>query len=96
MVTIYTQVYNTKSFLPQCIDSVLKQTYQDFEYVLVDNGSDDGCQEILERYAAQDCRIRLVRFEANRIGPIWLQIAQESSPGKYIANLDSDDWWEPN
>ena len=97
MVSIYTQVYNTRPYLSRCIESVLEQTYQDFEYVLIDNGSTDGCKELLERYAAQDTRIRLIRFEENRATPIfWLSIAQETAKGQYIANLDSDDWWEPN
>lgn len=95
MVTVYTQVYNTKPFLPKCIESVLRQTYSDFEYVLIDNGSTDGCKEILERCAAKDSRIRLVRFETNQISP-WLHIAKEMGAGKYIAVLDSDDWLEPD
>lgn len=94
-VLIYTQAYNTKSFLPECIESVLHQTYSDFEYILIDNGSTDGSKEILEQYAAQDSRIRLIRFETNRLG-IGLQMALETASGKYIANIDSDDWWEPN
>lgn len=94
-VSIYTQVYNTKPFLSQCIESVLKQTYRDFEYFLIDNGSTDGSKEILERYAAQDSRVRLIRFEKNRVSAIWMQIARETSAGKYIAVLDSDDWLDP-
>ena len=95
-ISIYTQVYNTKQFLPQCIESVLSQTYQDFEYILIDNGSTDGCKEILEEYARQDSRIRLICFEENRVAPIWMEIAQNSGTGRYLTVLDSDDWWEPN
>lgn len=96
MISVYTQVYNTELFLAQCIESVLKQTYRDFEYILIDNGSTDGCKEMLEQYAAQDSRIRLIRFEENQSTTIWLRIAHETASGKYIANIDSDDWWEPN
>ena len=95
-ISIYTQVYNTKQFLPQCIESVLSQTYQYFEYILIDNGSTDGCKEILEEYARQDSRIRLICFEENRVAPIWMEIAQNSGTGRYLTVLDSDDWWEPN
>lgn len=95
MVTIYTQVYNTVLFLPRCVESVLNQTFTDFEYILVDNGSTDGCKEILEGYAAQDRRIRLIRFEENCPG-IWLEVARETGSGKYVAVLDSDDWLEPD
>ncbi len=94
LVTIYTQVYNTKQFLPKCIDSVLNQTYPHFEYVLIDNGSTDGCKELLEAYAIRDQRIRLVRFEENRRAPIWVQIAKETATTPYVVNLDSDDWLE--
>lgn len=95
-VSIYTLVHNSKPFLPQCIDSVLNQTYRDFEYIVVDNGSTDGSRELLEEYAARDSRIRLVLFEENLGVVIWLKVAQETARGKYIANLDSDDWWEPD
>ena len=63
LVSIYTQVYNTKSYLEKCILSVLNQTFPNFEYILIDNGCTDGCKEILEHYAAQDNRIRLIRYE---------------------------------
>ena len=94
-VYIYTQVYNTAKYLPKCIESVLNQTYTDFVYVLIDNGSTDGGKEILEQYAAQDNRIRLIYFEEYRSPTIWLRIAQETASGKYIVNLDSDDWLDP-
>ena len=71
-VTIYTLVYNTKPFLTRCVESVLNQTFTEFEYILIDNGSTDGCKELLEEYAAHDGRIRLIRFEENRNLPLWL------------------------
>lgn len=95
-VTIFTQVYNTKPFLSRCVESVLNQTFTDFEYVLIDNGSTDGCKELLERYAACDNRIRLIRFEKNRIATLWLPDTLKIEVGKYITTLDSDDWWEPD
>jgi len=95
-ISIYTQVYNTKRCLPRCIESLLNQTYRDFEYILIDNGSTDGCKELMEEYAEQDSRIRLVRFEENRPKAIWLDIAPNTGSGQYIAVLDSDDWLEPD
>lgn len=92
LVTVYTQVYNTKPFLAQCVDSVLGQTFKDFEYVLIDNGSTDGCKEMLEAYAARDERVKLIRFETNRRAPIWLDTAKETGEGRYVVVLDSDDW----
>lgn len=96
MVTIYTQVYNTKPYLRQCVESVLHQTYPHFEYYLIDNGSTDGCKEILEEYAAADRRIKLLRNEKNQLPPIGVRIPLEEGLGRYYTDLDSDDWWEPD
>jgi glycosyltransferase involved in cell wall biosynthesis len=62
-VSVLTPVYNGAAFLAECIESVLHQTYGDWEYVIVDNRSTDGSAAIAERYAAADPRIRLVRAE---------------------------------
>ena len=52
-------VYNVESFLPQCIESIIQQTYRDIDIILVDDGSTARCGEICESYAAKDSRIRL-------------------------------------
>lgn len=96
LVSVYTQVYNTKPFLARCVESVLSQTFSKFEYILIDNGSTDGCKEMLEEYADQDSRIRLIRFERNRSEPLWLQEIFRSGTRAYMTTLDSDDWWEPD
>ena len=96
LVTVYTQVYNTKPWLRQCIESVLTQTYPHFEYYVVDNGSTDGCKEILEEYAAADPRIRLIRSEENMLPPPGGKICVRECQGQYYTVLDSDDWWEPD
>lgn len=94
VISICTQAYNAKAFLPRCIESILAQTYHNFEYILIDNGSTDGSRELMVQYAAQDSRIKLIRFESNIVNP-WRWISKERSSGKYIAMLDSDDWLEP-
>lgn len=94
-VTVYTQVYNTKPFLTQCIESVLAQTFTDFEYIVVDNGCTDGSSELLDYYSKQDHRIRLIRHEKNQRG-FWPRLISESAAGYCLTVLDSDDWWEPN
>lgn len=93
-VTVFSQVYNTAAYLPQCVESVLNQTFQDFEFLIVDNGCTDGSQDILREYAAKDARIRLIRFEENKVAPRALEAAAEYGTGTYATNLDSDDWWE--
>lgn len=94
VVSIYTQVYNSRDWIDKCVQSVLNQTHKNLEYVLIDNGCTDGCKEILEQYAQQDNRITLIRYEKNILGPLWLNMAHNCTVGKYIVNLDSDDWLE--
>lgn len=97
MVTIYTQAYNTRPYLEQCVGSVLSQTYADFEYILVDNGCTDGSSELLDAFAKKDPRIRLIRYRENQISrPLRFELAREYARGAYYAVIDSDDWWEPD
>ena len=94
-VTIFTQVYNTKPYVAQCIESVLNQTYSNYEYILVDNGCTDGSNEILCEYADRDIRIRLIRFDKNR-RRFWQKLVPQIATGHFFAIIDSDDWWEPD
>lgn len=59
-VTIFTQVYNTAPYIRQCVESVLEQSFSDFEYVLIDNGCTDGCKEILKEYVEKEDRKSVV------------------------------------
>ena len=95
LISIYTQVYNTKeSDLRQCIESVLGQTYSNFEYIIFDNGSTDGSAEILQEYAQRDRRIKLTRTEPNALVWRFPEIASQAL-GSYFAVVDPDDWWDP-
>ena len=58
-VTIYTQAYNPGEYLTQCVESVLSQTYTDFEWLLIDHGSTDNTREVIQSYAERDKRIVL-------------------------------------
>lgn len=58
-ITIVTMVYNSKSYIDECIKSVLNQSFKDFEWVILDNGCTDGTSEILRKYAKVDTRIKL-------------------------------------
>lgn len=93
-VSIYTSVYNVKPFLRQCVESVLNQTYTNFEYFLIDNGCTDGSEDILWEYAEKDSRIRLIRNEKNQGAMFWLGILEKEGDGEWMAVLDSDDWIE--
>src|SRR5690242_9640140 len=62
LVSVVTPFYNTAAYLSECIESVLNQTYPNFEYILADNRSTDGSFGIAESYARLDQRIRLIRY----------------------------------
>lgn len=94
MISIIVPVYNSKRYLPRCIESICGQTYRELEILLVDDGSTDGSGEICEAYARKDPRIRVVHQEnggAVRARREGLSLAS----GEYIAFADSDDWLEP-
>lgn len=96
MITICMQVYNVVSYLKQCVESVLNQSYKNFEFIIVDNGCNDGSEEILKQYAERDKRINLIRYEQNKLETRWLDKLLELGTGEYVTYLDPDDWWELN
>lgn len=95
-VTIVTQAYNAESYIAQCIESVLHQTYTDFQYIAIDNGSVDKTGEIIQQYAENDDRIKFIQYEQNGRGRWYDAICGENDVGEYIAALDADDWLEPD
>lgn len=94
-VTVYTQAYNTEKYIEQCINSVLNQSFKDFEYIIVDNGSTDKTKDIIDSYSKLDSRINALRFEKNQRG-FWMDLLKEKAAGKYFTTLDADDYWEEN
>ena len=95
-VSVVTQTYNAEKTIERCVESVLNQTYTDFEYIIIDNGCNDGTSSIIQEYVAKDSRIKLVRFEKNMYGPRWFDVFVEYGIGDYFTDLDSDDWLEPD
>lgn len=95
MLTMWTQAYNSEKYIRQCIESVLNQSYTDFEYIIVDDGSTDATWAIIEEYAHQDPRIRAFREDGN-IGGVRHHLFRDHLKGQYFAMVDSDDWLEPN
>ena len=89
--SIMTPVYKVEQYLPECIESVLGQTYANFEFILVDDGSPDRCGEICEEYAKKDSRIRV--FHKPNGGLMHTRrYALERASGDYYVFLDSDDY----
>ena len=97
-VTVFTIMYNTPhELLCRTIESVLSQTYQNFAYLVVDNGSTDGSDYIVKLYADRDKRIKYVRLNDNVVwaSRIMLQTLKENVNTEYVAMLDSDDYYMP-
>ena len=94
-VTVITAVFNREKFIGKAIASVQTQTFRDWEYVIVDNGSSDRTREIVQEYAAEDSRIRLIENDRNVIA-LSLNLAVKAARGKYVAQLDSDDEYLPH
>ncbi|WP_281509537.1 glycosyltransferase family 2 protein [Muribaculum intestinale] len=93
-VSIVIPVYNVERYIDRCIQSVLNQTLQNFEIILVDDGSPDNCPEICDKYANSDSRIKVVH-KANAGLGMACNSGIENATGEYIAFLDSDDWIDP-
>lgn len=92
-ISIIVPVYKVEPYLRKCIDSILNQTFKDFELILVDDGSPDRCGEICGEYAKRDSRIVVIHKENGGLASarnVGLDIAK----GDYIGFVDSDDWIE--
>ncbi|MDO4186081.1 MAG: glycosyltransferase [Bacteroidales bacterium] len=91
MISIIVPVYNVEAFLPQCLDSLIHQTYQDLEIICVNDGSTDRSLKILKQYADKDKRIKLISRENRGISASRNE-ALDIASGEYVMFVDSDDW----
>ena len=91
-VSVVICTYNRAQYLPQAIESVLAQSFQDFELIIVDDASNDNTKAVMERYAS-DSRIRYIKNDINLgLGKNRVKSTKDAH-GEYIAILDSDDYW---
>ena len=94
-ISIIVPVYNVEQYLCRCVDSILNQTFSDFELILVDDGSPDKCGDICDEYAEKDGRIHVIHQEngglsaARNAGIDW---AFANSDSQWLTFIDSDDW----
>lgn len=90
-ISVIVPVYNVEAYLPRCIDSIIRQSFSDFELILVDDGSPDNCGAICDEYAARDRRIRVIHQENAKISAAR-NAGMEIAQGEWLALVDSDDW----
>lgn len=90
--SVIVPIYKVEKFLPQCIESVLRQTFTDYELILVDDGSPDNCKEICEHYAASDKRVRFISRPNGGLSAAR-NTGIHAANGDYLIFLDSDDYW---
>ena len=98
LISIIVPVYKVEKYIHRCVDSILAQTFTDFELILVDDGSPDNCGIICDEYALKDNRIHVIHKEngglsdARNAGIDW---AFENSNSEWLTFIDSDDWVHP-
>ncbi len=94
-VSVVINMYNSEKYLRKCIDSVLAQTFTDFELILVNDGSKDHSLDICKEYAEKDTRIRIVDKENGGLADAR-NAGLDAAKGRYLEFIDADDWIEPD
>ena len=94
-ITVIMLTYNREELAPRAIDSVLRQTFCDFEFIIVDNGSTDRSGAIADEYAAKDVRVKVIHKERGNIGS-GRNAGLGAAIGNYVTFIDDDDWAEPD
>src|SRR5690554_2344188 len=95
LVSIVMPAYNAEKYIGAAIDSVIAQTYQNWELIVVDDASNDNTASVIEEYTKKDIRVKYHRLHENSGAAIARNTAIELAHGKYMAFLDSDDTWFP-
>lgn len=94
LISVIVPVYRVQKYLEKCIDSILNQTYKNLEIILVDDGSDDACPEICDKYTVSDVRVHVIHKENGGLSSAR-NIGLDVSTGVYVCFVDSDDWIFP-
>jgi len=96
LVSIITPSYNSSKFIVECVNSVISQTFQNWEMIIVDDCSNDNSRDIISELTAKDERLKSIFLEENVGAAEARNVAIKQARGKYIAFLDSDDIWVAN
>ena len=94
-VSVLLGVLNQEAYLPACIESVLAQTFSDFEFIILNDGSTDRTWEIIQDYAKKDSRIRPYSFPEKQGIAVGCNFTVAKAEGEYLARMDGDDIWNP-
>ena len=92
-ISVIVPVYKAETYLCRCVDSILSQTFEDFELLLIDDGSPDRSGEICDEYAKRDCRVRVFHKENGGVSSAR-QCGLDNAKGEYVIHADPDDWIE--
>lgn len=95
LISVIVPIYNVEKYLKKCIDSILAQTYKNYELILVDDGSPDNCGRISDEYAKKDIRVSVIHKQNGGLSSAR-NAGLEISKGEYIVFIDSDDWIDNN
>ena len=91
LISVIIPIYKVEAYLSRCLDSILQQSYSNLELLCVNDGSPDGCLEILQDYARKDSRVKVINQKNQGVSAARNNGLREAS-GDYIAYIDSDDW----
>ena len=94
-ISVITPVYNVENKIRRCIDSILSQTFTDFELILVDDGSSDRSGDLCEQYSKQDERIKVIH-QNNQGASAARNAGIQTATGRYVGFVDSDDYVDEN
>lgn len=92
LISIIVPIYNTEKYLSCCVDSILNQTFENFELLLINDGSSDGSGEICDKYAQLDIRIKVIHKSNTGVSDAR-NCALDIAVGKYVIFVDADDYW---
>ena len=94
-ISVIVPVYNVESYIEHCVESILKQTFTDFELLLIDDGSTDGSSKLCDRYCEKDSRCRTIHKKNNKSEADARNMGLDFAVGDYIAFIDADDYIHP-
>lgn len=94
LISVIVPIYNVEAYLDRCVRSIVEQTYENLEIILVDDGSPDNCPAMCDAWAERDSRIRVIHKDNGGLSDAR-NAGMEIANGEFIAFVDSDDWIEP-